>query len=310
MDALVLEGVTTRFGDRTAVDALSFAVRPGEIFGFLGGNGEGKTTSLRMVLDILRPTSGRIAVLGCARGRETASELGCRPEERGLYRGMTAIDTVTYFGRLKGMTQAAARAKGQTLLERFGLAGSAKMPIDKLSKGMAQKVQLAATLVNSPKLLLLDEPFSGLDPVNQGLLEDEIRGAAQGGATVVFSTHVMQHAERLCDRLLLLAQGRKVFEGTQAEARGRLPARLDIVARDTPMRCPGVERADPGEADAQGWRSYAVTLGAGIDPADVLQCLTEQGVALRRFDEHRASLHDVFIHLVGPQGADIGASAS
>ena len=299
MDALVLDGVTKRFGERTAVDALSFAVRQGEIFGFLGGNGAGKTTSLRMVLDIVRPTAGRISVLGCPPGRENAADLGFMPEERGLYRGMTAIDTVTYFGRLKGMSAAAARAKGHALLDRFGLAASAKMQIDKLSKGMAQKVQLAATLVNGPKLLLLDEPFSGLDPVNQGLLEHEILEAARGGATVVFSTHVMQHAERLCDRLLLLSQGRKVFEGTQAEARGRLPARLTIVARDTPMRCPGVERAEPGAADAQGWRDYDVTQAEGIDPADVLQCLTEQGVTLRRFDQHRVSLHDVFLHLVG-----------
>ena len=299
MDALVLDDVTKRFGERTAVDALSFTVKAGEIFGFLGGNGAGKTTSLRMVLDILRPTSGRIAVLGCSPGRENAADLGFMPEERGLYRGMTAIDTVTYFGRLKGMSAAAARARGHDLLERFGLADSAKTQIDKLSKGMAQKVQLAATLVNSPKLLLLDEPFSGLDPVNQALLEDEILGAARSGATVIFSTHVMQHAERLCDRLLLLSQGRKVFEGTQAEARGRLPGRLAIVARDTPMHCPGVDRADAGEADADGWRTYDVTLSEGIDPADVLQCLTEQGVTLRRFEQHRVSLHEVFIHLVG-----------
>lgn len=304
MDALVLDDVTKRFGERTAVDALSFTVKPGEIFGFLGGNGAGKTTSLRMVLDILRPTSGRIAVLGCPPGRENAADLGFMPEERGLYRGMSAIDTITYFGRLKGMTTAAARAKGHDLLERFGLARSAKMQIDKLSKGMAQKVQLAATLVNSPKLLLLDEPFSGLDPVNQGLLEDEILGAARGGATVIFSTHVMQHAERLCDRLLLLSRGRKVFEGTQPEARGRLPARLGIVSRDTPMRCPGVDRAEEVATDPDGWRTYDVTLGDGIDPADVLQCLTEQGITLRRFDQHRVSLHEVFLHLVGTSSAD------
>ena len=310
MDALVLDDVTKRFGERTAVDALSFTVKPGEIFGFLGGNGAGKTTSLRMVLDILRPTSGRIAVLGCPPGRENAADLGFMPEERGLYRGMSAIDTVTYFGRLKGMTTAAARAKGHDLLERFGLAGSAKMQIDKLSKGMAQKVQLAATLVNSPKLLLLDEPFSGLDPVNQGLLEDEVLHAARDGATVVFSTHVMQHAERLCDRLLLLSRGRKIFEGTQSEAGGLLPARLRIVARDTPMRCPGIDRADAGDADADGWRAYDVTLCEGIDPADVLQCMTEQGITLRRFDQQRVSLHEVFIHLVGnPSVAATGQPA-
>ena len=299
MDALVLDDVTKRFGDRTAVDSLSFAVRPGEIFGFLGGNGAGKTTLLRMVLDIIRPTAGRIAVLGCPPGRENAGDLGFMPEERGLYRGMSAIDTVVYFGRLKGMTAGDARAKGLALLDRFGLSRSARTPIDKLSKGMAQKVQLATTVVNDPKLLLLDEPFSGLDPVNQGLLEDEIVGAAKGGATVVFSTHVMQHAERLCDRLLLLTQGRKVFEGTQAEARARLPARLDIVARQSPSDCPGVAAAIPGDTDADGWCGYDVHLMEGVEPADVLQRLTEQKLVLRRFDLHRVSLHDVFIQLVG-----------
>ena len=145
------------------------------------------------------------------------------PEERGLYCGMTAIDTVVYFGRLKGMTVGDARTTGLALLDRFGLASSARTHIDKLSKGMAQKVQLAATLVNSPKLLL-DEAFSGLDPLSQGLLEDKIVQAAKVGATVVFSTYVMQDAERLCDRILLLTWGRKVFEGSKAEA-GDAPAR-------------------------------------------------------------------------------------
>ncbi len=299
MSVLTLERVTKRFDRTIAVDDLSFSVVAGTVFGFLGGNGAGKTTSLRMVLDIIRPTSGRIEVLGREPGRANAPEIGFLPEERGLYRQMTALDTIAYFGRLKGMASADARREGAALLDRFGLAANSKQTVDKLSKGMAQKVQLATALVNRPRLLILDEPFSGLDPVNQGLLEDEIRRMSEAGATVVFSTHVMQHAERLCDKLLLLAKGRKKFEGTLDEAREQLPARLTIVAKDDPSKLAGVEFAqDRGEAEA-GWRRWDVRLDPGVPPGDVLErCVAEQ-FALRRFEQVQVSLHDVFVHIVG-----------
>ncbi|GAA4000277.1 ABC transporter ATP-binding protein [Sphingomonas humi] len=297
--ALVLDQVTKRYGDFTAVDALSFAVRTGEVFGFLGGNGAGKTTSLRMVLDIIRPTAGNISVLGRAPGRENAPFLGFLPEERGLYRTMSAIDTIVYFGRLKGMSAGDARTEGLALLDRFGLSANAKSTMDKLSKGMAQKVQLATAVVNSPRLLILDEPFSGLDPVNQGLLEDEIRNASATGATVVFSTHVMQHAERLCDRLLLLARGRKKFEGNLDEARALLPARLNVTARQQLDGLPGVADCSGGPDTGDGWRDYAVTLEPGATAGGLLEYCTTNGIALRRFEERRASLHDVFLHMVG-----------
>lgn len=299
--ALALDGVTKKYGDFTAVDDLSFAVRTGEVFGFLGGNGAGKTTSLRMVLDIIRPTSGSISVLGRAPGRENAPFLGFLPEERGLYRTMSAIDTIVYFGRLKGMTPGDARTEGLALLDRFGLSANTKSTVGQLSKGMAQKVQLATAVVNSPQLLILDEPFSGLDPVNQGLLEDEIRRASDKGATVVFSTHVMQHAERLCDRLLLLARGRKKFEGNLDEARALLPARLVVTARQPLDGVPGVAECRPqGEANGE-WRDWAVTLQPGASPGDLLEHCSTNGVALRRFEVHRASLHDVFLHMVGTE---------
>jgi len=298
MTALLLDGVTKDFGDKRAVDALSFTVRDGEVFGFLGGNGAGKTTSLRMVLDIIRPTSGRIEILGRPPGRDNSADLGFLPEERGLYRTMTALETITYFGRLKGMTRNDARAEGRALLDRFGLGGSANTKIAKLSKGMAQKVQLATAIVNAPRLLILDEPFSGLDPVNQGLLEEEIMRLSRKGSTIVFSTHVMQHAERLCDRLLLLADGRKKFEGTQDEARATLPARLTLTARDTPASLPGVASATRLE-EHDGWTGWDVRLEPGGDPGDLLQACTERGFALRRFEQSRPSLHDVFIRIVG-----------
>ena len=297
--ALVFENVSKRFGAFTAVSDLSFSVAEGGVFGFLGGNGAGKTTSLRMALDILRPSDGRIEILGAAPSREHAREIGFLPEERGLYRTMKVLDTVVYFARLKGMDAPAARKAALALLERLDLADWVKTPISKLSKGMAQKVQLVTALVNSPKLLLLDEPFSGLDPVNQAVLEQEIVNAARGGATVVFSTHVMQHAERLCDRLLLLARGRKVFEGTQEEARGSLPSRVVLTARTDPKHLPGVASSTALGVEGEGWSQFAVELRPGSNPADVLEACTREGFALRRFDVNRPTLHEVFIHLVG-----------
>jgi ABC-2 type transport system ATP-binding protein len=300
LSILALERVTKRFDQVVAVNDLSFGVEPGTVFGFLGGNGAGKTTSLRMVLDIIRPTSGTIEVLGRAPGRANAPDIGFLPEERGLYRQMTALDTIAYFGRLKGMAPADAKREGAALLDRFGLSANVKTTVDKLSKGMAQKVQLATALVNRPRLLILDEPFSGLDPVNQGLLEEEIRRMSAAGATVVFSTHVMQHAERLCDRLLLLANGRKKFEGTLDEARAELPARLSVVAKQDPSKVAGVESAeDRGEAAEPGWRRWDVRLAQGVAAGVVLErCVAEQ-FPLRRFEQLHASLHDVFVHIVG-----------
>ena len=299
MAVLAFDRVIKKFDQTVAVDDLSFAVERGSVFGFLGGNGAGKTTSLRMVLDIIRPTQGRIDVLGRAPGRANAPEIGFLPEERGLYRQMSALDTITYFGKLKGMATADARQHGAALLERFGLAANSRSTVDKLSKGMAQKVQLATALVNSPKLLILDEPFSGLDPVNQGLLEDEIRRMSAAGSTVVFSTHVMQHAERLCDRLLLLARGRKKFEGTLEQARAQLPTRLSVIARQDPSSLAGVESAEDRGATDGDWRRWDVRLAPGIAPGDVLEQCTAKGFPLRRFEQQLASLHDVFVHLVG-----------
>lgn len=301
MSSLEVCNLVKRFDTLLAVDDLSFSVAAGEIFGFLGGNGAGKTTTLRMVLDIVRPTSGSIKLLGAAPDRRNAGSIGFLPEERGLYSGMNAIDTIVYFGRLKGMDRGLAKRRGLDLLERFDLADRAKSDVGEMSKGMAQKVQLATALVNEPELLMLDEPFSGLDPVNQTLLEDEILRASRRGAAVIFSTHVMQHAERLCDRLLLLKKGRKRFEGTLAEARGQLPARLTAVSMSDLSRLPGVSRATSSPAADPAWHEWSLTFDAGVEPGQVLEHCSSQGIALRRWDHHQASLHDVFVQLVGEE---------
>jgi len=302
MAALEIELLVKTFDGVTAVDQLDFSVREGEIFGFLGGNGAGKTTTLRMVLDIIRPTSGRITVLGSSPDRRQSEKIGFLPEERGLYAGMSAIDTIVYFGRLKGMSTAQARGRGLDLLERFDLADRAKSDIGAMSKGMAQKVQLATALVNEPELLMLDEPFSGLDPVNQELLEDEILRASARGATVIFSTHVMQHAERLCERLLLLRKGRKRFEGTLEEARDQLPTRLEAVSRADLAGLPGIASAERGEDRGEGWHVWRLELAAGNRAGNLLEYCTTNGIALRGWDERRASLHEVFVHMVGKEG--------
>lgn len=301
MPVLEIRNLAKRFDTLLAVDDLSFSVEAGQIFGFLGGNGAGKTTTLRMVLDIIRPTSGTISILGATPDRRVAARIGFLPEERGLYASMNAIDTIVYFGRLKGLSENLARSRGLELLERFDLAARAKSQIGDMSKGMAQKVQLATALVNEPDLLMLDEPFSGLDPVNQGLLENEILRAAKRGAAVIFSTHVMQHAERLCDRLLLLRKGRKRFEGTIAEARAQLPAKLTAVAKADLSGLPGVICAQGAPADGAEWREWALSLAPGIDPGAVLEHCSSQGIALRRWDHHHASLHEVFVQLVGAE---------
>jgi ABC-2 type transport system ATP-binding protein len=300
MGVLDLEHVVKTFGDFTAVNDLSFSVPEGGVFGFLGGNGAGKTTTIRMSLDILRPTSGKIAVMGKAPGRENARLIGFLPEERGLYNRMSVHDIIVYFGRLRGMTQGDAHKSATALIDRLGLGDWSKSRIQKLSKGMSQKVQVAAAMVNTPQLLILDEPFSGLDPVNQAVLEELVLESAKRGATVIFSTHIMQHAERLSNRLVLLSRGRKIFEGTQEEARKTLPGQLTLTSRADPSRLPGVVSAErAGEND--GWATWKVRLNPGADPGALLEACTAQAFALRNFETHRPSLHDVFIHLVGEQ---------
>lgn len=299
---LVLENVVKRFGDFAAVNDLSFSVNNGEIFGFLGPNGAGKTTTLRMILDIIPPTSGRIEVLGSASAIPVRRRIGYLPEERGLYRKMKAADTIAYFASLRGVSRKEARTRALALLEQFGLGAFARSKNEALSKGMAQKVQLLATIAHDPELLILDEPFTGLDPINQSTLETLIADLRDKGRTIIFSTHTMQHAERLCDRFLILAKGRKRFEGTLETARASFPPRLIIRTRDPvdPLRrAPGVVAIERAAARGEDEPGHAIELARGADPNQVLRAAFDAGMHLSRFEFTNASLHDIFVDLVG-----------
>src|SRR5437588_6341173 len=232
MAALQLRNVTKYYGDFKAVDDVSFSLPAGSICGFLGPNGAGKTTTIRMILDILKPSSGSLEILGRPTALQVRHRIGYLPEEKGLYKKMKTWAIVAYFATLKGMSKKAAKMRAYELLERYGLKDFADKPTDALSKGMGQKVQMLASLAHDPEFVILDEPFSGLDPVNQQVMEEIIRDISRRNRTVLFSTHVMQHAERLCERILLIAKGKKIFEGSIAEAKRIIPRRVRIETDD------------------------------------------------------------------------------
>lgn len=302
--ALELTDVTRRFGDRTVVDQLSFRVARGAVFGFLGPNGAGKTTTLRMILGLVAPTSGRLTVMGAADGRRVRDRIGFLPEERGLHPRMTPLQAAAFLGALKGVPPRAARQKARSLLEGLGLGASLNTQIRRLSKGMAQQVALVCTLVHDPELLILDEPFSGLDPGHQQALEILIRERAAAGATVVFSTHVMSHAERLCDQVVLLARGRKVFDGTVPQARSQAPGRLILEGDLTPeaiSALPGV--AEVTASDLPEGRRLEVWLAPGMEAHQTLSAAFRAGLPVRRFESREPGLHEAFLLLTGARAA-------
>lgn len=304
--ALTLDGVSKRYGEFQAVKDLSFEVEKGTICGFLGPNGAGKTSTIRMILGLQGVSSGRIGILGSDDGRKVRDRIGFLPEERGLYKKMTPVDAIAFFGSLKGVPIGEGRRRAKEMLDAQGLGASKRKKMKELSKGMAQKVQLIASVVHRPEFVILDEPFSGLDPVNQQGLEAVIRGLATDGATVLFSTHVMQHAERLCDKVVLLARGRKAFEGTVSEARATAPRFLELEGAIEPsaaVALPGVTGVEV-VSDFGGVRVLRASLGAGVHGTrmqgqDALKAAFLGGLDVRRFELREPSLHDAFIGLTG-----------
>ena len=299
--ALTLDGVSKRYGEFQAVRDLSFQVEKGAICGFLGPNGAGKTSTIRMILGLQGVSSGQISILGANDGRKVRDRIGFLPEERGLYKKMTPVDAIAFFGSLKGLPLAEGRRRAREMLDAQGLGASRGKKMKELSKGMAQKVQLIASVVHRPEFVILDEPFSGLDPVNQQGLEAVIRGLAADGATVLFSTHVMQHAERLCDKVVLLARGRKAFEGTVAEARGTSRRFLELegaIEAAEAAALPGVSGVEI-VSDVDGVRVLKAALGHGGKGQEALKAAFLGGLDVRRFELREPSLHDAFISLTG-----------
>ena len=286
------------FAETRAVDGVSLAVPTGSIYGMLGPNGAGKTTTLRMLLGIIDPSSGTRCVLGRERPIEAAREIGYLPEERGLYPSMQAREAIAFMGALRGLPLREARGRADELLEQHGLGEWAKKPIRTLSKGMAQTVQLLGTIIHKPRLIVLDEPFAGLDAINQGRLEELIRRETRAGVTMLFSTHVIAHAERLCESVAIIAKGKVAFDGRVDDARAKLSSivRLRTRASDGPWRS-----AFPANARREG-HEWVFELPEG-GPEPLLKALIDGGAGIETLAIERPGLHDAFVAIAGNKAA-------
>ena len=305
-DALVLSGIHKRYGQFVAVDDIDLRVPVGQIFGLLGPNGAGKTSTIRMVMSILHPDRGEICVLGHSQALAVKDRIGYLPEERGLYRKMTVERTLRYFGELKGLRGADLSERVRAALAGVGLSDWLRKPVESLSKGMQQKLQFVATVLHSPELVILDEPFSGLDPLNTELLRQLILDLRARGATVILCTHQMEQAQRLCDRLALLNRGRVVIEGGVDQIRARFAAQTLLVEGDgdfAPLaRLRGVRQAQfhPGRARLE--------LDDASDTNALLHKAAECG-RVARFEIQRPDLHEIFVRLIGGEDAQAAMPA-
>jgi ABC-2 type transport system ATP-binding protein len=294
---LEFRGVTKRFGERAAVDSVSFELLSGEVFGLLGPNGAGKTTLLRIAVDLLRPDAGEVRILGESPGPRALEQIGYLPEERGLPVRPRVLDLLVYLGELKGQTRRDARAQAQRLLARVQLDARGRSRIGELSKGNQQKVQIAAALLGKPRLLLVDEPFSGLDPVNRALIVELLQESVREGAAVLISTHQLQEVQQLCDRLLLLNRGKVLLEGRVQEVRERYAdGSLLVRGAGDYAQLPAVEQV--AQVNGQGQR---LILRRGATAAEVLRQIVERGLQVTAFEPHVPSVEEIFVRLVTEQ---------
>lgn len=296
--AIEARGLVKSFAGKRAVDGIDIAVPQGSIYGILGPNGAGKTTTIRMLLGIIDPDAGSRTLLGRTRPIDAAQEVGYLPEERGLYPAMSAREAIAFMGALRGLPLDVGRKRAAGLLTDNGLGDYVDQPIKSLSKGMAQTVQLFGTIVHRPKLIVLDEPFSGLDAINQGRLEHMIRAEAAEGATVIFSTHVIAHAERLCERIAIIAGGKVRFEGRVADARDRLRPQVSLRTRaaDGPWRA-----ALPADAELRHGQWHFALPDSGIEP--LLKALIAGEAGIDELSIERPGLHDAFVAIAGAAAA-------
>jgi ABC-2 type transport system ATP-binding protein len=296
LPAVDVRSVWKRYADTDVVVDLSFDVRPGEVLGFLGPNGSGKTTTMRMILDIVRPVRGEISVFGGPPGVEHQDRIGYLPEDRGLYRDVRILDTLTYFGALRGLPESTARRRAKGLLDEMGLGDAADMRAAELSRGMHQKAQLIATILNDPDLLIIDEPFQGLDPVNADMLKGVVRDQRDRGAAVIMSTHDMGDAQALCDRILLIDKGRRLLYGTVEQVRKAFSdGAVEVIGRGLPVDVASLESITDLHAVDGGVR-YLIRDGA--TPQDLFRELAAAGAAVDRFAVQAPSLDEIFIRTV------------
>ncbi len=294
MAAITVEQITKTFGTMRAVDGVSFEVEGGEIFGLLGPNGAGKTTTIRIILDIFKPDSGRVSILGGPMNEEKKNRIGYLPEERGLYQDVSLEGALVYLAMLKGMSRSEAGQRIDQYLQRFDLAGSRRKKIKELSKGMQQKAQLIVTLVHCPELVIIDEPFSALDPVNTQMVKDLLREERDRGATIVMCTHQMHQVEALCDRLVLINHGQVMLYGRLEEIRRRY-AGQDVQLRSPdplPQGLPGVEAITAENSTTH------LKLAPGATPQQVLKELVQREVTLEQFEVAVPTLDEIFIRVV------------
>lgn len=293
--AIELQDVTKSFGKKVAVDRVNLSVPEGSIYGFIGPNGSGKTTTLRMILRIFQPDSGVVQVLGAAQGKTADDRLGYLPEERGLYKRMRVRELLTYYARLKGMYN--CKPEIDRWLRELEAESWADKKIDALSKGMAQKIQFISAVVARPELVILDEPFSGLDPVNMVSLRDAILSLREQGTTIVFSTHDMDMAERMCDTVFMIFQGKKVLDGSMESIQAEYPANRIRVALS------GQDRSLPSLPEVsdcvEHGRFFELTLRDVEHSNVVLQKLASQR-QVTHFEIVKPSLHDIFVHIAKP----------
>jgi ABC-2 type transport system ATP-binding protein len=302
--ALLLDSVSKRYADHHAVHDLHLSVPQGTIYGILGPNGAGKSTTLRMVMNIIARDAGRILLLGRdpAADRDVIRRVGYLPEERGLYKKMKVIEVIVFFARLKGAPRDTVRRDAEAWLDRMGLGEWRDAKVETLSKGMQQKVQFITTVLHNPDVLILDEPQSGLDPVNQEVLRDTILDAARQGRTVIFSTHNMDQAEQLCEHVCIIAHGQKVLDGKLREVRRAHRTGHYAIEWDEPSEV--AERFVEGNpwftrADQHGAASWEVELAPSADSQELLAKLAALGPPLRRFEYLEPSLHEIFVSKVG-----------
>ncbi len=294
---LSLKNVSKSFGGKQAVKDVSFTINRGEVVGFLGPNGAGKTTTIRMALGLIPTDTGEVELFGDTPGEKAFGRIGFLPEERGLYKKQTARESIAHMARLNGMHKRDAFILADELLDRYGLSEAKRKKNKDMSKGMAQKVQLLSAIAHDPEFYILDEPFSGLDPVNQQVLEGIVSEIASRGRTIIFSTHVMEHAERLCDRIILMSGGRVVFDGATELALSKAPRRLVIASEDVRLR--EVMQPFANEIEERNDGSLILVLSETAQSQKILETCVAKKIPLTRFEPRQPTLHEAFVALVG-----------